>query len=182
MRDISSGFEILLDERHKKIFYMVQAEFPSGNVNLFTGRGTIEYNGETFIGSADLLSCGEIEETSALEAKGTSYTLSGTSEENVSLALSENYTGRSIRQWLGLYAPDGSFEVYQIFEGFMDAMPISFEIEGAAITVKCENEMMLLKKAVGRKYTYEDQRIDFPDDEGFDSVSTITDVEINWGR
>lgn len=184
-RDITTGFESLLDERDRKMFFLIKAEFPSGNVNLFSGLGQLIFDGETYFGGGDLLSVGDVEETNGLEANGVSYSLSGIPTSLLSIALGEdNYVGSKVTQWLGLFDPsDNTFHTTQIFSGLMDGMTVdNLGADTCTITLICENELIRLKDSVNRNWTYEDQKGDYAEDEGFDSVSTITDTQITWGQ
>ena len=71
---------------------------------------------------------------------------------------------------------------YTIFDGFMDIMELSDSGNKANITLRCESQLISLQKTNIRRYTPEDQKIDFPDDLGLEYVTSIQDDEVVWGR
>ena len=73
-------------------------------------------------------------------------------------------------------------DVYTLFKGNMDVLNIS---EGAVTTVvqlKLESRLVTFEKASNRMYTFEDQKIDFPNDLGFEFIPDLQDKEIIWGK
>lgn len=69
-----------------------------------------------------------------------------------------------------------------VFDGFMDKMSIQDTGETATIGVACESALIALQNSKERRYTAEDQKVDFPTDEGFEFVPEIQDLVIVWGR
>jgi hypothetical protein len=51
----------------------------------------------------------------------------------------------------------------------------------ATITVQCESKLLQLDRANLRRYTAEDQKIDYPTDTALDFMAKIQDVAIPWG-
>jgi hypothetical protein len=70
---------------------------------------------------------------------------------------------------------------YTVFKGLMDKMDIADSGESCTVSLKCENFLARLLEHKVRRYTSEDQKLDYPDDEGLDFVSAIQDKEIAWG-
>ena len=71
---------------------------------------------------------------------------------------------------------------YTIFDGFMDVMKVEDSGETATVNVSCESSLIALERAKTRRYTPEDQAIDYPNDKGFEYVAALQDDEIIWGR
>tara|TARA_Y100000114_G_scaffold150652_1_gene166395 strand:- start:802 stop:1719 length:918 start_codon:yes stop_codon:yes gene_type:complete len=71
---------------------------------------------------------------------------------------------------------------YTIFDGFMDVMRLNDSGGNANIALNCESQLVALERPNTRRYTPEDQKIDFPNDEGLDYVAGLQDDEIIWGR
>ena len=74
------------------------------------------------------------------------------------------------------------YEPYTIFDGFMDVMRLTDSGGTANIALSCESQLIALERPNERRYTPEDQKIDFPTDEGLDYVAGLQDDEIVWGR
>ena len=69
-----------------------------------------------------------------------------------------------------------------IFSGFMDTMTINDGGETATIQVTVENRLIEFERTRVRRYTAEDQKIDYPNDKGLEFVAEMAEKEIVWGR
>ena len=63
----------------------------------------------------------------------------------------------------------------------MDVMSIQESGEQATINITGESRLIDLEIARERRYTSEDQKIDFPDDKGLEFVADLQDKQIIWG-
>lgn len=183
MRDLSTGFATQIDARDLRCLLLTKAEFDSGDVNLFTGTGEIEFGGDTYQGGGLLLSMSTVEETQELKAVNVSYTLSGIPSSMIAIALAERINKRPITTWFGVLDDDDILSTEEIYAGYMDTMPIQDDIENgeATISLNTESDLLIQRNAVDRNWTPEDQKIYFAGDLFFDDVPTIQDIEINWG-
>jgi len=156
--------------------------FDSGTVRLWNGIGDIVWGGNTYTGAGTLLGVSDYEETSLLEAKNFTFTLSGISSSILSLAFNENYQGRLVNLYLGALTTAGALisDPYRLFSGKMDTMTISESGETCSISLSCENNMVILTRAKERRYTSEDQKAAFSGDKGLDFVVSLQDKEIIW--
>ena len=75
----------------------------------------------------------------------------------------------------------------------MDTMTISEGAETSSISINVENKLVAFERTKVRRYTAEDQKIDYPlklangndnpnYDAGFEFVTSIVEKEIIWGR
>jgi len=163
-------------------FTAIEIVFDSGAARLWTGYGDLVFDNKTFVGGGNLLNVSEVEETSEIEAKGLTLTLSGVPSELIALTLNEPYQNRLMRLYVGAIKPDGSIEHYQLFAGRLDVMNILEEGETATITVTVENRLIDLNRPRIRRYTSEDQKAIFVGDLGFDYVNELQNKQIEWGR
>jgi hypothetical protein len=69
-----------------------------------------------------------------------------------------------------------------MFSGFMDVMTINEGADYSEIILTLENKLLQLERSRERRYTDADQKIDYPNDDGFEFVTTLQDKEIVWGR
>lgn len=161
----------------------VEADFDSGDLNLWSGFGSLVHDGKTYIGAGNLLSVGAIQENIELRASGLRLSLSGVLSPLLDKALTENYQGRSLIVRLG--AMDESNDVISdpviVFSGFMDTMSIADSGEEAIIQVSVENRLIEFERTRVRRYTDNDQRIEYPSDDGFEYVAEIQEKSIVWG-
>lgn len=163
---------------------LVQCAFDSGNLNLWNGVGNLTVSSVDYVGAGTLLNIGQIEETSELQANGITVTLSGITDPLLEKARDEDYQGRELKVLLG--AMDASNGVIStpvnVFSGFMDTMVINDSSETATIQIAVENRLIEFERTRVRRYTAEDQLIDFPNDKGLEFVADMAEKEIVWGR
>ena len=77
---------------------------------------------------------------------------------------------------------DGAEKVPKaIGRGAMDVMSISDQGDTATVTLTVESELRAFERAPDRRFTPEDQKIDFLNDKGLDFIPALQDVDIRWG-
>jgi hypothetical protein len=183
MRNLSTEMQAVSTAEVVRPIMFVECEFDSGDINLWNGVGSLAYNGKNYIGAGNLLAVEPVSESTDLRANGTSVTLSGLNNTLVGLAKDEDYQGRALTVKLG--AMDESNDVIAdpviMFSGFMDTMMLTDSGESSTITIDVENKLIQMDRARVRRFTDNDQRIDYPNDDGFSFVTKIQDREINWG-
>jgi hypothetical protein len=69
----------------------------------------------------------------------------------------------------------------RVFSGRMDVMPILDDPARPVIQLTTESDLGLLSKSSERRYTHEDQQLDYPGDRFFEYVTTLQDQDIIWG-
>ena len=183
-RDLTSGMQTAVTADLVRPITLVQCAFDSGNLNLWSGIGDLTVDSVDYVGAGSLLGIGEITETSELSANGVTVTLSGVTSPLIEKARDEDYQGRELKVLLG--AMDASNGVISdpivVFSGFMDTMTINEGGETATIQVTVENRLIEFEKTRVRRYTAEDQKIDYPNDKGLEFVAEMAEKEIVWGR
>jgi hypothetical protein len=164
--------------------YLLTMDFDGGVLNLWTGIGNLTVDSVTYGGAGSLLDISAVTESTEIQANGIRVTLSGISSSLIAQARDEDYQGRELTVRLG--AMDSSNSVIDspviIFSGFMDTMIINDAGETAFISVTAENRLIEFEKTRVRRYTAEDQKVDFPDDDGLEFVADMAEKEIVWGR
>jgi len=183
-RTLTSGMQTAVTADLVRPITLVQCAFDSGNLNLWSGIGDLTVDSVDYVGAGSLLSIGEITESAELSANGITVTLSGVTSPLITKARDEDYQGRELKVLLG--AMDASNGVISdpvvIFSGFMDVMTINESGETATIQVTVENRLIEFEKTRIRRYTAEDQKIDYPNDKGLEFVAEMAEKEIVWGR
>ena len=187
-RNITSAFNTAIKSKVVKPIVGIELEFSDGTLRLWNGYGNITVtaggSSQTFTGTGDMLGMSEIEESDTLSMSGVTLTLAGIKSSLISTALGANYTNRKGTIYLGLFDTSNNVvpDVYTLCKGNMDVLNIS---EGPATTViqlKLESRLVTFEKASNRMYTFEDQKVDFPNDLGFEFIPDLQDKEIIWGK
>ena len=204
-RDLSNGVVQSLEDDVIYPFYAVELQFDGDQtLRLWTGVGSLVFEGETWIGTGQLLNVTAIEETSEIAVRGATLTLSGVPQEVISLALTEPYHGRVCKVYFGLFQKgqlllesssyillqDGSkilledqkTSLTEIFSGYMDQMNISEDADSSTIQLKAENKLIDLERPRVARYTSAFQKARYPNDKGFDFVESLQDQKLTWGR
>lgn len=203
-RDLSTGVSDALEDDVIYPFTAVELQFDGGNVvRLWTGVGTLVFEGQSWTGAGELLDISSIEETSDISAKGATVTLSGVPSSVLSLALSEPYQGRVGKIYLGLLTvrylqkesesyilqQDGSrieleeqeTTLTEVFSGFMDRMTIDEQAESSTIGLSLENKLVTLERPRIARYSHEFQRTLDSTDKGLEYVESLQLKEFVWG-
>lgn len=184
MRNLSTEMQAVSTAEVVRPVMFIECDFDSGAVNLWNGIGTLTYGGKNYIGAGNLLQVQPVSESAELRANGTSVSLSGINNTLVQLAKDEDYQGRELVVKLG--AMDENNDVIAdpviMFSGFMDTMVLTESGDTSSIKIDVENKLIQMERASVRRYTDNDQKIDYPDDNGFSFVAKIQDREINWGK
>lgn len=187
-RTLTTNFTNALASGVVEVFFAVDFMFtgtstnPSTPLYFWTGYGNLVYGGKTYLGIGTLMEISAVEETTEIEAKGASITISGIPSAYFSLALQEPYQGRECNIYFGVKTSTGSIEFIEIFSGEMDQMNIVEASDTATIQVNAENILIKLERPVVRRFTSEDQKSRYPTDLGLDFVAGLQDKEIYWAR
>ena len=198
-----------LDDNVIYPFFAVEMNFDSDNVlRLWTGVGTLTFEGVSWTGAGTLLGISSVEETKEIAAKGANISITGLPSEVLALALSTPYQGRTCKIYFGMFAKgslqkestnfilledgsrieleDRSTGLTEIFTGYMDQMNISEDAGTGTIQVSVENKLIDLERARVARYTAEYQRsrdiVGASTDAGFDFVADMQDQKLAWGR
>lgn len=162
---------------------LVKFGFTSGDLNLWSGVGVIQWNGEVYTGVGGLGEISGIMETGEIKATNVQFTLSGADEVMISMALAENYQNRSARLWVAVL--DSNFAIiadpYLAFSGKMDVMVIDDQPENPRISLTAENDLAALRRPNPRYYTSQDQELEYPGDTFFQYVPGLQDKQIQFG-
>ena len=181
-RNVTTSVNNQLTASELSPFFAVDLAFDGGDFLSWTGYGNITFGGKTYVGSGDILTIGNIQETSEIKANGVAINLSGIPSDLVSSALNEAYQGRSATIYFGVLQNQAPVsDPYVIFQGTMDIMRISDNGETANIIISAESKLIDLDRSRERRYTSEDLKIDFADDKGLEYIDDLQDKEIVWG-
>ena len=74
------------------------------------------------------------------------------------------------------------FEPFTLFNGQMDKMNIEDTGETANVSINCESKLISLQDPRVRRYTLEDQKLNFPNDKGLEFIPSLQNKDITWGR
>ena len=165
-------------------FFAVEMDFSDGIVRLWTGYGSITIDSNTFLAGGDILSVSSVSENAEVQANGVTIKLSGLSTSLIASALTTAYQGRDLNVYVGVLDSAGAVvaDPIKVFAGKMDVMTVEDTGASAEITVSAESKLIDLERSRQRRYTSEDQKIDYPNDKGLDFIAGLQDKQVVWGR
>ena len=181
-RDLSAAFASAAQEEVIRPAVFYEGEFSAGTLRLWTGVGPITWDSKEWTGAGHMLGFSASQETSQVRAVNFTISLSGELSDQISLALAQCRNGLPGRVWLGLFDASGALiaDPYKFFEGRLDVPEILDQAVQCTIAVRYESRLIDLEVARVRRYTPEDQAIDYPGDGGFDSVAGLQDRRVIW--
>jgi hypothetical protein len=174
-----------------KVVVVLFAElgFDSGTQYLCNAGYSIPWGGHEWQGAGTVGSIEAVSEGVDLQARGVALTLSGVRPELIALAKTEPIQGRPLHLYLGLLDPT-TYQVIgtpvEIWGGQLDRMTIVVDRSSptaaptGTITVTGESELVRWAQARTRRYTHEDQQIDYPGDKFFEFVPRLQDQQLPW--
>lgn len=153
-------------------------------VYLWTGYGTLTYNGIGYLGLGTLGTISPVQETTDLSARGISMQLSGVPTALVYEALTDDYQGRACSVMFGALSPTAGLVAspITIFSGRMDVMQLSDDGQTSQITMTAENKLIDFKRTREIRYTDEEQQRLYSGDLGLEFVNAIQEKTIYWGN
>jgi len=175
-----------LADKYKKWAFLYEGIFWTGAdtpLRLWTGRGALTWNGFDWFGAGQLLDCSPVEEVSDIRAVSFTVSLSGLAPGIVDLAENSIRSGKPGRTWLALFDVNDTVipDPYPLRRGKFDTDTIVRNGDMCTVTVQYESVLSSLDRAHDRRWTDADQKLDYPNDRGFEYVSGLQDKVLTWG-
>jgi hypothetical protein len=179
-RDITAPVSNALDDAVITPFFAVDLDFDSGPLYVWSGYGDLTIGAKTYLGAGSLLNISSVTETTEMDAKGATLSMSGIPSSFLSVALQEPYQGRECLIYFGVTSSPSDY--VEVFSGELDQMNIEESGDTCVVSVTAENVLIKLERPVVRRFTNEDQKSRFPNDRGLEFVAALQDKDILWGR
>lgn len=184
MRSMSDAAKAALSAGTVAPIYLVAIGFASGTKRAWTGINTVVWNGHEWEGQGDLMGVSSITQTGDLNAEGITLSFSGIDSGNVSSAMTDVATYSTVDVWLGmLNLTTGAIidSPTHCFSGSLDVPTLQDDGPTATISFTAENDLIKLAQSSNRRYTNDDQQIDYPADIGFQYVPWVQLWNGAWG-
>ncbi len=181
-RNLTASMVAQVLASHAKPAVFVQINFADATLYLWSGLGTITWNGQNWTGLGQLGQISAIPETTDVAAQNITLALSGIPSSLVNEAINECRQNSFCYVWFGFL--DASNNVIsdpaQVFAGHLDVPTVTDGAETCTISITAENPLVDLGRAPNRRYTDCDQQQDFPGDLGFAMVGQLQNAVILW--
>lgn len=161
--------------------FLLDLQLVSGTVHVWSGVGTVTWNGNSYQGVGSLGGVGEIGEGTQVRAEGTTVTLSGIDTALLNDTLADIQVNAPATVWLGAFANGAIVAAAGAFAGVVGSPSIAVGPATLSIQVRLESAMSNLQRPTNRRYTSADQRYYHPDDSGFNWVEVLNDIALRWG-
>lgn len=185
-RELTAGMITEVTAAALTPIFLMEMNLPSGAIRFWNGIGTLTWDSKTWNGSANLITFSEITESQAIEANGVKFTLNGINSAIISTVLdSANELQRgTVDLWMAALDANGDIitDPFKLFSGTVDTADIEEAGETANISINAESKLIGLKRTRTRRYTPEDQKLEYSGDKFFDFVPSLQDKEIQWGK
>jgi hypothetical protein len=167
----------------------VNLQFLSGWVYLWTGIGSVVWNGHTYYGivlpnGTALGTISSLSESVGVDAQSMSLSLSGVPSTSVQQVLNE------CRQSFGALIYFGAMDIdtgeiidspFAAWGGTTDVTAISDSGATCTVTITVESKLVNLQRAPNWRYTDQDQQLFSAGDLGFAYVNDLQTASIFWG-
>jgi len=146
------------NESEIRPFFATELYFDTGIERFWTGYGTIQIDGEDYIGSGRSINFSAIDEDVQVSAKSMQIVISGLPTSTLDFALEEDYQFRKATVHVGAILNDNSIESNIIFSGYMSHMNILQASDSITITITIESRLAGLERKNVYHYTDQEQK------------------------
>jgi hypothetical protein len=182
-RNITTAVSNQISAKEVQPFLLFRGDFVDGVVRTWSGLGDLIWDGQTWLGTGNLLQISAIEENAETVAAGAVISLSGVPVELISLALNSIRQGANGKIYLGFLSNNAVVaDPLLVFEGKLDVAYIEEDGETATVSISYESRLIDLQKPRESRYTDKDQQQVYPGDRGFEFVPSLQEKTLNWGR
>jgi len=183
-RGLSAGMLGALAGRELRPVILMEAAFTSGSIQVFTGTGTLRTSdGRDWVGIPLPLELAPVSDVTRVLAQGTIFTFSGLDSSLLQKTMEEVRITGAAKAYLGLLGPDDRLipDPQLMISGWHDAPEIEDGGETATIRFHVEGPFLDNRTRI-RRFTNEDQQLDYPGDEAFKFRVKLVHTEIVWGK
>jgi hypothetical protein len=182
-RTLPTGLDAQLSAAEVGIaVFLVELHWPSGTVYAWNGYGTLPWGGRNWQGVGDFGGIASVQESSDAASNGVQLSLSGVPVSAVARALENDSQGQQALVYFGVVGPGGFvIDPYLLSDSVIDYASIRRDGQTATITIALEKELYD-DRSNARRWTHEDQQIDFPGDDGLIYVAQLPNRQFTWGK
>jgi hypothetical protein len=158
-------------------------DFQGGAVRVWDGVGSKTWGGDTYTGLGYLGTISPVEESADVRANGIILQVSGVPSALIATVLGDNYNRRDVTVWVGALNATGALvaDPDVAFSGRMNNIDFDKGAETAVLRISAESRLVDLLRPRERRYTHEQQQIDFAGDLGLEYMPRAQSTAFVWG-
>lgn len=185
-REIDPVAKPAFAEGEIRLALLAYADFPSGEVRMWTGVGTLFAEGYEWQGIGGLLSVTDVTETTDSAQNGMAVRLSGIPSQIFDVAMLGDYQNR--RGEISLLVFDRDLSPLgaptRLFAGLMDSSSVKDDATEVSVTIDLESALSDQLRARIFRYTHEGQQTLYRDggDKGLEFVAALQNLSLRWGQ
>lgn len=169
--------------RGAPLYLFGQIDHPDGMVYLWTGIGSIEWDGNTYTGKGRLATIGQINKTQELTLDQRVMRLAAVNPDDLAL-LTAAIRNRTATIYLGA-VEDGAVvaDPYLLDEITMDSQSFPVDESGvASIQLTGFAGIWTLERALSIAWSSEEAKKEYPDETGFDLIPLLVNKDTSWKK
>lgn len=185
MSDFEPAIEAQLTGATVVMAVLVEAEFASGAMRMWTGIGTRTFGGREWKGIGSIIAISEITRLQNGQADPFEITVMA-AEDILRLGLTE-FREEALDRALNVYLQFLNFEAdtalgepWQIRDGIMRGASLTVDQDSQTLSIKCDTLSSRRNRPPFGMLTDRDQKARFPGDRGLEFVHSLDGKEITW--
>jgi hypothetical protein len=161
---------------------LVKLAFPSGTVYVHNGVGTKSFGGDDYLGVGAFGRIGVLEDTTALDSRPVTLTLSSITTEIIEAIKTDDVFGRDADVYIGAIDKDGVLlgTPDNWFSGHMETVDVIIG-DSDGISIRLQSRASRLGLRNNKRYTIEDHQADHTGDLLLEFLSFLMDASVEWG-
>lgn len=162
--------------------FFVEMDLDDGAFRACTTDRNIIAGGRTFYGLINIASISDYSIQTGTTAPSMKFTLTQIPPDMSDYVANENTRNKPVKVYIMLFDEAGQplTDLIMWFGGTIDSLTVEI---GAVLTISASASSRLINwaKSVNSRYTNEDQKSKYPDDNGFIFMSALANLKIAWG-
>ena len=161
---------------------LCEIDHPDGMFRAWSGIGTLDYDGEDWIGLGVLGTIAPVKATTALMIQEVVFSLSGIDAQTLAL-LDGHVRNREATVWLACMDERGLVvaDPWQLLVAQMDYQQFEASEDGTSrVSIIARSGFYTMERALNEVWSPENQKLTYPDDTGFDKLPTLQNKELVW--
>lgn len=181
--DLDGDLQDHLDGATAHPVLLVRIGSADGDVRMWTGWGTISWDGHDWLGIADFGGVSEVTETTNIDSSSPVFYLNGIGPDLLSYVQDVVGRGFPAELYIGAFKNGALIgDPYPASIAVTDQTEITDEGDAINVTLSTAGDMITLARPKVGRLTDADQQARYPGDRGFEYVDDLQEVEIDWGQ